>query len=281
MAEGVSPPARPERVEGDETFVRRPREEIRVHRLRFAIAYLALAVVAGAAVGGTILLADGDRRASSAAWSTWQPDAKDDERPKQIADFVASRYTQPSGSQLVLVFSGPPSIKTADSEVPIRWVAIGADESDEDPEVVATDDALMYVLCGFGENCALDAGEPSQERDPLLRREALELALYTFKYVDDTDSVIVLLPPTVDAETQEAASTALFFRKRDFDAELDRPLALTLSRAEPPTATQTDPTERLVVDRLTRPRLFSYQYRQAPEGSAVMLLSPVALNPAR
>lgn len=276
MAEGVTPSLPEGR---SETLVQPPREEMRVHRVRFAIAYLSLAVLAGAAVGGMILLADDDRRASSLAWSTWKPDAKDDERPKQIADFVASRYTQPSGSQLVLVFGGPPSIKTADSEVPIRWVAIGADESDEDPEVVATDDALMYVLCGFGENCAIEEAEPSQERYRMLRREALELALYTFKYVDDTDSVIVLLPPSVDAETQEAASTALFFRESDFKAELGRPLELTLSRPEPPTATQADPTESLVVDRLTQPHLFSYQYRQAPEGSAVMLLSPVALNP--
>ncbi|HSC92690.1 MAG TPA: hypothetical protein VLB86_13650 [Gaiellaceae bacterium] len=266
------------REDGADTLVPRPREEPRVHRLRFALAYLALAVLAGAAVGATILLSDSDRHTSGLAWSTWKPDGKDGERPKQIADFVASRYTQPSGSQLVLVFGGPPSIKTADTEVPIRWVAIGADENAEDPEVVATDDALMYVLCGFGENCAIDQGEPSQERYRLLRREALELALYTFKYVGGTDSVIVLLPPSQDTQTQETASTALFFRKGDFDAELDRPLELTLSRPHPPTATQTDPAESLTVDRLTRPRLFTYEYRQAPEGSAVMLLAPITLS---
>ena len=52
----------------------------------------------------------------------------------------------------------------------------------------------MYNLCGVGQKCSIAEGQPSEERARLLRREALELALYTFKYVDDVDSVITLLP---------------------------------------------------------------------------------------
>lgn len=278
MAEDVSGQTPPEERP---TFVQRPREEVRVHRLRFALAYLALAVVAGAAVGAAILATDDSRRAQGAAWSTWEPAEKEAARPKEIADYVATRYTHPNGSPLVLVFAGEPSIKTADTDVPIRWVAIRGDEAaGEEDEVVETSDSLMYVLCGGGDNCVLNEGEPSPERYRLLRREALELALYSFKYTD-ADSVIVLLPPSTDTASETPQATTLFFQKRDFKAELSRPLQMTLSRPDTNTPVALDATESLTIDRLTRPHLFTYEYRQAQEGSAVMLLAPVALATSR
>jgi hypothetical protein len=277
VAEGVTEQAPEER----DTLIRRPREEVRVHRLRFAIAYLALAVLAGVAVGAAILAMDDSRRETSVAWSTWRPEENDAARPKEIGDYVATRYSHPDGSPLVLVFAGEPSIKTAETDVPIRWVAIRGDEAQgEEDEVVETSDSVMYVLCGGGDNCAIDKGEPSADRYRLLRREALELALYSFKYTD-ANSVIALLPPSTDAESDTTQATTLFFQKRDFSAELSRPLQMTLSRPDTTTPVALDATESLTVDRLTRPHLFTYEYRQAQEGSAVMLLAPVALATSR
>ena len=202
-------------------------------------------------------------------------------RPKEIGDYVATRYTHPDGSPLVLVFASEPSIKTAETDVPIRWVAIRGDEAaGEEDEVVETSDSVMYVLCGTGENCAIDEGEPSADRYRLLRREALELALYSFKYTD-ADSVIALLPPSTDTESETTEATTLFFQKDHFNAELSRPLQMTLSRPDTTTPVALDATESLTVDRLTRPHLFTYEYRQAQEGSAVMLLAPVALAASR
>lgn len=251
-------------------------EEDRVHRVRFALAYLGLAVIAGIAVGAWILLADEDNRAAHAKWSTWEPEGADSGRPKQIADYVAERYKHPDGSQLVLVFSGPPSVKSGDTDVPIRWIAIRPEQgSAQETQVLETDDALMYVLCGVGDNCAIDKGEPTAARYRLLRREALELALYSFKYTD-AHTVITLLPPVQDDEGQEVAPRTLFFQEKDFGVELDRPLQLTLSKPDAtPTPAEIDPTENLTIDRLTRPRVFTYEYRQAQEGSAVMLLAPI------
>ena len=277
MAEGVTEQA----PEPRETLIRRPREEVRVHRLRFAIAYLALAVLAGVAVGAAVLAMDDSRHETSIAWSTWKPEESDAARPKEIGDYVATRYTHPDGSPLVLVFAGEPSIKTAETDVPIRWVAIRGDEAQgEEDEVVETSDSLMYVLCGGGDNCAIDKGEPSADRYRLLRREALELALYSFKYTD-ADSVIALLPPSTDTESESTQATTLFFQKDHFNAELSRPLQMTLSRPDTTTPVALDATESLTVDRLTRPHLFTYEYRQAQEGSAVMLLAPVALATSR
>ena len=277
MAEGLTEPA----PEEGESLVPRPREEVRVHRLRFAVAYLALAVLAGVAVGAAILATDDSRQSTSVAWSTWQPEENEAARPKEIGDYVATRYTHPNGSPLVLVFAGEPSIKTAESDVPIRWVAIRGDEAaGEEDEVVETSDSVMYVLCGGGDNCTIDEGKPSADRYRLLRREALELALYSFKYTD-ADSVIALLPPSTDTESETTQATTLFFQKDHFNAELSRPLQMTLSRPDTTTPVALDATESLTVDRLTRPHLFTYEYRQAQEGSAVMLLAPVALAASR
>jgi hypothetical protein len=251
-------------------------EEDRVHRLRFAVAYLALAVVAGIAVGAGVLLARDDARVANANWSSWQPEGDTAARPKLIADHVAERYTHPDGSQLVLVFSGPPSVKTGEQDVPIRWIAIRSESgATEDTKVVETDNAVMYVLCGAGANCAMDGGDPTPARYRLLRRQALELALYSFKYTD-AQSVIALLPPVQNPSGQPAEPRTLFFQEKDFDVELDRPLQLTLSRPDAsPSPAEIDPREILTIDRLTRPRLFTYEYSQAQEGSAVMLLAPI------
>ena len=253
-----------------------------MHRMRFAIAYLSLAVLAGIAVGATVLAMDDSRKESSVAWSTWQPEENEAARPKEIGDYVATRYTHPNGSPLVLVFASEPSIKTAETDVPIRWVAIRGDEAaGEEDEVVETSDSVMYVLCGTGENCAIDEGEPSADRYRLLRREALELALYSFKYTD-ADSVIALLPPSTDTESETTAGDdALLPEARTSTPSSSRPLQMTLSRPDTTTPVALDATESLTVDRLTRPRLFTYEYRQAQEGSAVMLLAPVALAASR
>jgi hypothetical protein len=276
VAEDLTPTTTGPEPEAQETFLGGPRpEEERVHRLRFAVAYLGLAVVAGIAVGAGILLAGDDSRVAQASWSSWQPEGDTAGRPKLIADHVADRYTHPDGSQLVLVFSGPPSVKTGDQDVPIRWIAIRSDSgSTEDTQVVETDDALMYVLCGVGDNCAMK-GEPTAARYRLLRRQALELALYSFKYTD-AHTVIALLPPVQNPSGQPGEPRTLFFQEMDFGVELDRPLQLTLSRPDAsPSPAEIDPREILTIDRLTRPRLFTYEYRQAQEGSAVMLLAPI------
>ena len=53
----------------------------------------------------------------------------------------------------------------------------------------------VFNLCGLGSNCAIAGGTPSTDRLLLLRREALELALYTFRYVHNVDNVVSILPP--------------------------------------------------------------------------------------
>lgn len=278
MAEDLSPTTPGPEPEAQETFLggppRRPEEE-RVHRLRFAVAYLGLAVVAGIAIGAGILLADEHNRAPHAVWSEWHPTGDDSDHAEQIADFVAKRYTAEGGGQLVAVLAGqPPAIR----DVPIRGVAIRSTLGTGLKKTVDTRESVMYILCGGGETCALQ-GVPTQERLRLLRRESLELALYSFKYIRNAKSVIVLLPTMQDTETKQDTQTTLFFERRDFERELDRPLELTLSRPSPITPAAVNPTEALTIERLTRPHLFQYEVGQLQDGSFFMVLAPIALSP--
>ncbi|MBA3331075.1 MAG: hypothetical protein H0T39_09425 [Actinobacteria bacterium] len=251
------------------------RREGGAHRVRFGLAYLALAAVAGAALGTTVVVLDRPGKTAGPEWSSWQPSGDRDAHPRQIADHVSQRYRRPSGTQLVAVtYAGEPQVQ----QVPLSAVAIqtGGDGSDSPPKFVQIENGLMYNLCGLGPSCAFPEGELSEGGLQLLRREALELALYSFKYAG-ADSVIALLPPNVgnQQDPDDDTSRTLFFQKRDLARELERPLRTTLLAPEQPQPAEIDPDEGLIIDRLTQPRLFQYEIRQAQEGSAFLILAPL------
>ena len=87
---------------------------------------------------------------------------------------------------------------------------------------------------GLGQNGTLP-GKASEARGRLLRREALELALYSFRYLDDVTMVVVLLPPvgasTVAGRraTAPTQTQAVFYRPGDLLSRLQVPLAQTIS----------------------------------------------------
>jgi hypothetical protein len=132
---------------------------------------------------------------------------------------------------------------------------------------------MMFVLCGLGESCSIAEGKASEARHALLRREALELSLYTFKNVSDVDSVTVFLPPRPDGQS----ATSVFVRRGDVREELGRPLNRTLG-SQVPGIGEMPKTELQHVNRITLPRLFTYEYTQAQDGSAILILSPVSLG---
>ncbi|MDQ3066332.1 MAG: hypothetical protein M3R12_04130, partial [Actinomycetota bacterium] len=208
----------------------------------------------------------------AAAWSSWKPEGSNDASAKQIADHVSKRYRLPSGNQLAIALVGPPEVQ----DVSVRAIAVKPDTTrgqaeENDVDIVDTRRSIMFVLCGLGEQCAIPEGKASEERHQLLRREALELSLYSFKYLDGVDSVVVFLPPRKDMEV----GSSVFLRKGEVGDELDRPLNQTLLRADPPELGEIDTIELGNIDRLTRPRVFQYEFQQAQEGSAILVLSPL------
>lgn len=230
------------------------------HRRRFVLAYLALGVMLGVAAAAFVVLAERPAEKEAAAWSPWQPAREAGEYPSQIARYVGGKYKLANGNPIVNVIQQPPQVQN----VAIRWVAIQGSSG-----VVSTNGSLMYVLCGRGRRCSIKEGKPTADRLRALKREGLELALYTFKYVDGVDSVIELLPPTASGKS----TGALYFRKRDLEGELDRPLGNTLARPGAVKHARVEPSEVLTVERLTKPYLFNYEFQQAQDGSAVMVLA--------
>jgi hypothetical protein len=266
------------RIEPDEIVPPRPREAQSVFRGRFGVAYLTLAVLAGLGIGTAVLMFD--RPATQEAiWSAWQPEGSQATFDDQIARYVSGRYRLPSGNPLTAIVPGPPSITAGGQEVAVTSVVIQDDpEGDRDGyRVVDVDRSWMYQMCGLGANCSIPEGTPSEQRLRILRREALELALYTFKYSDDITTVIALLPPNLGDpdDTEDDSAAALFFEKSALGTELDRPLRQTLVSASPPQGTELDPRESLIIERLTANRLFLYQFQPLQAGSALMhLLRP-------
>jgi hypothetical protein len=252
-------------------------EPVGVFRKRFAIAYLALAAIAGACIGAMVLLVDRPSDDVGAVWSSWRPEGSESTFDSQIADYVGARYRLPSGNPIAAVIPGPPTITVGGADLEVRNVVIQDDpQGDADGyRVVSVGDSRMYQLCGGGEQCSIGEGAPSEPRMRLLRREALELALYTFKYTEGTDTVITLLPPNLGRpdDPEDDAAVALFFEKSALRKELDQPLRRTLLSANPAQAVQLNTFERLLIERLTGNRLFLYQFRPDLAGGAMMFLA--------
>ena len=239
------------------------------NRLRFGIAYLALAVLLGGAIGLFVVFVGATHHHQ--IWSTWKPTQQGVQGRAEIARHVSKEYALVGGSQLVSVLSGPPEVQ----QTPVRAIIARtglAGETFSDLQIYDASKSWTYILCGDGANCSIPQGKPSTARGRLLSREALELALYTFKYSHGVDSVVVFMPPPPGQQ----AKTSLFFRKKELSDPLKHPLGTTLEQRP----------ERLVVGGLSGadlealrkfvdPRIYNYEFQQAPDGSALMVLSPV------
>ena len=247
------------------------------YRSRFAAFYVVLAIVAGAGVGTLLVLVGRGSPAPAPGWSAWEPTGSVERRAAQIADHVGDPYRLPSGKPLVGVRYGAPSLTLDDGTTfQVLTIAVAPDTTGGRAETTDIDtfDAsgtIMYTLCGLGTLCSIPEGKPTTERGQLLRREALELALYSFRYLDGIDSVVVALPPRADGKE----ATAVFLTRSDVKAELGKPLAETLTAPLTPGVGEIADDERRVIDRVTNPRLYEYAYLRAQDGSAVMVLNPI------
>jgi hypothetical protein len=234
---------------------------------RFAVGYLLVVLFFGAlllafALAWSQSVSDDDE---SSAWSTFSPTAESEsERTNQIARFVGGRYRTGSGEQLVRVLGGPPAVgqDTPVSEFMVR--------DGRTTERIGADKALMFILCGGGQQCAMSQEASSDADARLVRREALELSLYTMRYLD-VEPVVVLLPPAANGDPADA----LLFRRDDLKAQLDRPLSETLSTDGRPSATGIRDLEGATIDYLTLSRAFDYDFHEGePAGTARMVLNP-------
>jgi hypothetical protein len=256
-------------------FANAPGLEHRTYRRRFAAVYVVLGAVLVAAVAFFVVVLVGGASDEGPAWSAWKPaDAGRIDEASEIAAHVAPMYRlAPGGAQLVSVKATKPEVQNISVEDVVLTT------SSQDYKFVSTKDSVVYVLCGLGSRCAIASGTPSTERARLLRREALELALYTFKYVDGVSSVIALIPPPANDPN---TNWALFFQKKDFEDQLSRPLGQTLpapsnGRKLVPESVVGNQDEQ-TVEKLTRPYWFTSSFQQAQDGNAILVLDPITIS---
>jgi hypothetical protein len=237
---------------------------------RFGIVYLLLAAVIGGAVGTTVVLLSRAPEPKRPAWSKWQPSGDQTVRIHQIAEHVGRKYRLADGRQLDAVIASHPRIQS----LPIAAIAIKPRQTDPNQGVAITraDRSWAFNLCGLAKDCSIDTPGQAGLRGRLLRREALELALYTFKYVPGSETVVTFLPPAGGSTLY-----ALFFDKDSLRKQLDRPLRMTFP-AENALATESDPGPVNTIDRLTVHRVFKYGIRQTPDGNAVLVLDPLSIG---
>jgi hypothetical protein len=244
--------------------------EARPHRARFFFVYALLGLALGAAVAGIVVFA-GRSIDPGPTWSSWKPSGGGQGATKEIADHVSKSYRLPSGKQLVDVIAKAPSVSPASQQIPIHYVVVRGTKGVQDKIVpVSSGDSVMYSLCGLGTSCAIATGKPSAERGTLVRRQILELALYTFKYVDGMKSVLAFMPPPAGSQPQYV----VYLEKSDVADNLKTPLLQTLG-ARVPLPSAISRREQQTIDAATEARVYKFSLSQAQQGDAILVLAPL------
>jgi hypothetical protein len=227
----------------------------------------------GAVVAATVALLS-PSFSTGPDWSRWQPSRDGPAGAAEIASHVAPLYRLPTGKPIVRVAGGEVKSQVLDSRAEVAVTEAGSQPT----PLLVKGQSVQYHLCGSGKDCAI-GGKPSQERALLLRREALELALYSFRYLKGVDNVVAILPPTYSrarsaggALSANPEHVALFFRRKPLEPMLERPLASTLPPPTPTVSSVQDAPETGLVRRLTDPSFFYYSYRQTQDLTPVLLL---------
>jgi hypothetical protein len=254
---------------------------------RFSFAYALLAMVAIAGVGALVLILVHLHTAKTPRWSTFVPTGSPLAMKLQIATRVSAEYRQSTSSRLVTVFpsalDAPQLVQSSSGQqqavqIPISLIAVQPDSSTGQHEqgdftFFHPESTVAYSMCGFvdsQQNCGVSTVTGA---DPagLFHREALELALYTLKYVPGTDAVVVYLPPPPNPN---AAATAVFIARTDVKPNLHLPLVRTLKPQQILLGSGVPDGGHVAA--LTRARIYSTDYQTLPgDGTAALELTPV------
>jgi hypothetical protein len=261
-----------------EEHSRLPRE----HRFRLGL-YALLGLGAAALISAVVLSVSGRMTSGAGDWSVWSPTTNTTSGAQQIADFVAPYYRATPAEQLAVVTT----VNLNDPNHPLQVVVPGSSGSTSSLVPLPPDSTIVYNLCGEGSSdCSIGVGSPSSARLLLLKREALELALYTFKYISGANTVVAILPPgrtgcvgicpkPPDQSGTTKVDLALAFDHSELQPWLDHPLRAALPEPLPPTVSQMENApEAELVSVITAHGLFQERQEQAQDGSSVVLLSP-------
>jgi hypothetical protein len=250
----------------------------RSHAGKFRVAYLLLAVVAiaGIAVFFTVQSQPSTTTATGSgtdeAWGSFQPAGLTQDRIQQIALHVSAAYRTPSDHQLVSISASIPPVYQNDLKI-TQYILSYNDGGQTNYQAVPIGaNNVLYQMCGLGPRCSIASGKPTSARLRLLRREALELALYTFHYTD-VGSVVTFLPPKKGERPQWVF---LFLRVQfEQDGLLAKPLSAILAEPTPPPAAAIPAAEAATIDGITEPDLYRFHYTSDQQGGVLLVFDPI------
>lgn len=259
------------------------------HTRQFRTTLAALGLIAVAAVVSAVILvarqSGGARAARGPAWSSWAPSSAGSAGVAEIAAHIAPYYRLSAAAQLDVITPISVAQTTAAGTTTGSGltIAVNTSPTGKTPSLgLLNGETVAYNVCGLGaKNCEL-AGTASTVRMLLLRREALELALYTFKYITASQNVVVVLPPghTVSSSGSGAASkpvtVAVAFVRKQLTPWLQVPLSRTLAQYPPDVAQLnlwSQSVEAGFVDQVTAHALFSSQVESQQVGGNLLVLT--------
>jgi hypothetical protein len=258
------------------------------HSRKFMFATAALVGIALGAltIAVLVLLSSSGTASSSPPWSAWKPPDTGLAGEREIAGEVAPFYRASPASQLAVVTVQNVAAATSGSPS-------GTELAVRDPKTgtvaAISGNSAVYNLCGLGPGCTVTPARPSAARLLLLRREALELALYSFRYIGGVNNVVVILPPgrttttctglcatPHGSPTTKSVDLAVVFQRQGLEHFTSRPLAQTLpEQLPPPIQDMQSAPEAELVSVITAQALFQQQLITAQDGTNVLVLSPV------
>ncbi len=244
----------------------RSKEEA-VYPGRFMVGYLLIVLFFGAllvafAVAWSQRSDDGSSTAST--WSFFKPTADSEAlRTRQIASFVGTRYQTSDGQQLARVIGGPPAVQDA----PVSQFVIRDGSSEQ---TIGAGKAIMYILCAAGTDCALPAtaasGADGAARPPRgARARALHDALQRRRSRRRTAS-----RRTLRGSRAAPCCCAASSSRRSSTGRSRRPSPT----GKAPSASGITDLEAATIDYLTLSNKFVYEFQQASDGTARMMLNP-------
>jgi hypothetical protein len=270
-------------------------------KFRAALAVLVGLAIAAVAVA-VVILATGSRSGTAVPWSSWQPSDSGTLGASEIANHVAPLYRISGTNQLAVVTVTNLGSQSSAASASVAGTGAGGTGQSSGLQVAVRPDpnssavsllnghTIAYNLCGIGSsNCSIGVGAPSTNRLLLLRREALELALYTFKYIGGTDNVVAILPPghtttsctglcpkPNQRTTTKPVNIALLFLHDELRPLLDQPLGATFPEPFPPTVDEVaQAPESPLVEQVTARGMFTEGVEQAQDGSNLIVLNPL------
>jgi hypothetical protein len=223
-----------------------------------------VAVGIAAIVGIAVLVIGPTTKTPEPAWSPWKPTSGGVAGAAQIADHVAPEYTE-SGQQLVKIDANDLSFQGIPLTVALQT---GADEGGRIQ--IHSEKGVLYQLCGLTSTCAIDQGKASAERGLLMRRAALELALYTFRYIKNVKQVVVLTPPVKG----DLPTHALYFQRDEVSRELSRPLTSSLAPKAPTVENVTEAPDTPLVHEATHNQWLFTLNGQGFNNGGLLVLKP-------